>query len=344
MAKSNPLTLSDHFAPSLWPLFRLKLAFLYPDGIFSPLERLVKKGHSPEEIRFLHGPHRTFWGPLLNSADFLREPEAIADGEEITGPRILQEFPKKLEEDLNFLSEENFQRHNFSFSHSGKEIFVHRTAQIHPYVHMDATEGPVVIDAHCKISAFCLLRGPLYVAEGAILDRVSLSHSRIGKACRLGGEISHSFFGDFSNKHHEGFVGHSLVGDWVNLGALTTTSDLKNNYGEVRLSFRNIRESTGTIKFGSIIGDFTKTAIGTMLTTGTVIDFGCLLYEGRPLLKYYPPFFWGGAEATVYQIDRFISDAKKIMARRQKSLSPWQEQAIRDLYENEIKKKANLPF
>ncbi|MCS6983769.1 MAG: glucose-1-phosphate thymidylyltransferase [Leptospiraceae bacterium] len=335
--------LEDHFAPSLWPLLRLKPAFLYPNGIFSPLERLLRQNVSPEDIRFLRGRHRSAWKSLKwQHPAFRRECDGEASGEELTPLKLLQEFPHYLEKDIALLDKEEYLTTNFPFSYSGSEgsIMVHRTAQVHPMVHIDATEGPVVIGPNCIISAFCILKGPLFLAEGCRLDRVSISQSRVGRVCRLGGEIQNSLIGDFTNKHHEGFLGHSLVGDWVNLGALTTTSDLKNNYGEVRLQFRNITENTGTIKFGSIIGDFTKTAIGTMLGTGTVIDFGCLLYEGRPSLKYYPPFFWGGPQPSFYQLERFLFDIKKIMARRQQVLQDWQERAIRDIYECEFGRKS----
>ena len=144
--------------------------------------------------------------------------------------------------------------------------------------------------------------------------------------------IESSFFSDFSNKHHEGFVGHSRVGSWTNLGALTTTSDLKNNYGTVRLSFKNESVSTETVKFGSIIGDYVKTGIGTMLNTGAILDAGAMLFEGRPAMKYYPPFFWGGAEVQRYKWEKFMADIAVVMKRRNKEPDEFIRENLFSLY------------
>jgi hypothetical protein len=154
-----------------------------------------------------------------------------------------------------------------------------------------------------------------------------MSVRRRGNDCRLGGEIADSIIGDFTNKHHEGFLGHSLVGDWVNLGALTTTSDLKNNYGEVRLTFKDQKYPTGTIKFGSIIGDYAKTAIGTMLGTGTIIDLGANLFGLSHRSGYFRPFLWG--ETKIYDRSKFIDDAARMMQRRGQVVTPELEKLLR---------------
>ncbi len=220
---------------------------------------------------------------------------------------------------------------------SPKELYIHRSAALLPGVVLDTNNGPVVIDAEVKISPFSYLQGPLYVGRQSLLDNVSITEGAVvGRAVRLGGEIKKSLIGDFSNKHHEGFVGHSIIGSWVNLGALTVTSDLKNNYGEVRLrlptdhSFDKTTEiASGRLKFGAIIGDWVRTAIGTMLTTGTVIDSGANVF-GQPIPKYIPPLAWGVA-GDRYEVERFIGDAQKIAARRAESLPPLLTTMVRQL-------------
>ena len=145
---------------------------------------------------------------------------------------------------------------------------------------------------------------------------------------RAGGEIENSIIGDYSNKHHEGFIGHSVLGNWVNIGALATTSDLKNNYGEVRLVLpegnpanSGLKEvSSGTIKFGSILGDCVKISIGSMLYTGTVIDAGSNIFGGNPG-KYMPPLSWG-LNGEKYDPERFIKDQKVIFQRRGQNPHP----------------------
>lgn len=205
------------------------------------------------------------------------------------------------------------------------QLFVHRSARILPGSVFDTREGPVIIDQDVQVSPFSYIEGPLYAGPGARLDNVRLTGGCVlGPAVRAGGEIENSIFDAFSNKHHEGFVGHSILGRWVNLGALTTTSDLKNNYGSVRLQIDNRGANEGTtlidtetIKFGSLIGDCVKTAIGTMLNTGTVLDAGSNIFGGSPP-KYLPPLAWG-LEGQRYQPQRFIADCEKIFARRDQS-------------------------
>lgn len=135
-----------------------------------------------------------------------------------------------------------------------------------------------------------------------------------GHETRLGGEIVNSIINDFSNKHHEGYIGHSLLESWVNIGAMVTTSDLKNNYRTVKIEIPNefypigeiqlIKLSTSRLKFGSIIGDYVKVSIGTMMNTGSVFDFGCNIFDGT--LKYMPPLSWG-KNGSKYDKNRFLS-------------------------------------
>lgn len=207
------------------------------------------------------------------------------------------------------------------------EIYIHSAARVSRYAVLDASEGRIVIDAEAHIGALCLIKGPAYIGKKTRLDNCHFSNAIAGTDCRLGGEIADSIIGDFSNKHHEGFLGHSLVGDWVNLGALTTTSDLKNNYGEVRLTFRDGKFPAGTIKFGSIIGDYAKTAIGTMLGTGSIIDVGANLFGLAHRSGYFRPFLWG--ETKIYDRTKFIEDAARMMQRRGQQVTPELEKKLR---------------
>ena len=211
-------------------------------------------------------------------------------------------------------------------------FFLHKEALILGASIFDTRSGPIVIDKGAQVSPFSYLCGPLYVAPEARLDNVHIrGGSILGKGARLGGEIENSILGDFTNKHHEGFVGHSLIGNWVNLGALSTTSDLKNNYGEIRLTIpekrnpqsKRITIPTGRIKFGSIIGDHVKTAIGTMLNCGTVLDSASNIF-GEAVQGYVPPFRWGAGEgkAEGYELEAFLKNTEKIAARRSQKPDP----------------------
>ncbi|MCB1170532.1 MAG: hypothetical protein KDK25_09375 [Leptospiraceae bacterium] len=219
-------------------------------------------------------------------------------------------------------------------------FLVHPSCEIGAGVVLDAREGPIILDEGTSVSPFSFLEGPLYAGPGCHLDNVRLTGgSVIGAGCRLGGEVENSVFGDFSNKHHEGFIGHTIAGSWVNFGALSTTSDLKNNYGEIRLKLpveqfpdyesEIVEVSTGRIKFGSIVGDCVKTAIGTMINTGTVLDAGCNVFGGHPP-KYLYPLSWG-LSGRRYQTERFLADCEKIFARRDRKPDPEMEELVRML-------------
>ncbi len=215
-----------------------------------------------------------------------------------------------------------------------KHLYIHPSATTYPNVVFDVTTGPIIIDKDTRITSFSFLQGPLYVGQNTHIDNARITGGCvIGNFCRIGGEVENSIIGDFTNKHHEGFLGHSVLGSWINLGALTTTSDLKNNYGIIKIQVRKNTISTGTIKFGSIIGDFSKLGIGTMLNTGTVIDISCNLVSTK-IKGYISPFTWIETPQK-YKLDRFIEDAKKIMARRNQTMHPHLEELIKSLYEHE---------
>jgi hypothetical protein len=127
----------------------------------------------------------------------------------------------------------------------------------------------------------------------------------------------------YANKAHDGHLGHAYLGRWVNLGAETTNSDLKNNYGPVRLWTPDGERDTGTIKLGCLLGDHVKTGIGTLLNTGTVVGAGSNLYGAAMPPRYVPPFSWGTGEALVpYRLEKFLEVAARAMARRDVELTP----------------------
>lgn len=206
---------------------------------------------------------------------------------------------------------------------SVQEILVGGDVTILPGTFFDTSGGPVILDEGCQVSPFSTIEGPFYAGRNSRLDHVRITGGTIlGEQARVGGEIENSIFNDFTNKHHEGFVGHTVAGSWVNFGAISTTSDLKNNYGEVKLeipaSLNGVRKPTiirtGRIKFGSIIGDHVKIGIGTMISTGSVLDAGSNIFGGDPK-KYVPPLSWGNEDGE-YLSERFLEDMKKIMGRR----------------------------
>ena len=141
-------------------------------------------------------------------------------------------------------------------------------AVIEPHVVFDATAGPIYVAYGAHIRAFTRLNGPCYIGPHTTVAGGEISNCSIGPKCKVRGEISSSIFLGYANKGHDGFVGHSYLGRWVNLGAGTTTSNLKNTYGSVALWTPDGVRSTGLQFLGTLFGDHVKTGIGTMLTTG----------------------------------------------------------------------------
>jgi UDP-N-acetylglucosamine diphosphorylase/glucosamine-1-phosphate N-acetyltransferase len=161
------------------------------------------------------------------------------------------------------------------------------------------------------------MEGPVFVGEGTTILGGSISESSIGPACKVRGEVEASIVLGYSNKAHDGFLGHAVVGRWVNLGAFTTNSDLKNNYGEVRVGSKDGGRPTGLMKVGCFLGDHVKTGIGTFLNTGTVVGAGSNLFGGRLPPTYVPAFSWGpGSSLTEFRLDKFLEVAERAMGRR----------------------------
>jgi UDP-N-acetylglucosamine diphosphorylase/glucosamine-1-phosphate N-acetyltransferase len=188
-------------------------------------------------------------------------------------------------------------------------------AEIEPGVVFDVRHGVVVIDHGAEVRNGTRLEGPCYVGQGARVLGGFIKGSILGPRSVVRGEVSATIFNGYANKGHDGFVGHSVIGHWVNLGAGTTTSNLKNTYGTVRLSVAGTTVETGRQFLGSLIGDHAKTAIGTMLATGTVVGAGASVF-GDGLGKYVPPFAWGASGEVQLTEEGFLRIAERVMPRR----------------------------
>ncbi len=224
---------------------------------------------------------------------------------------------------------------NAEYRGSKKSIYVSHDAKIHKFVYIDCEEGPVFVDKKAEIRPFTTIVGPAYIGEGVILDRAKIVHSTIGPYCRIGGEVEACIFQGFSNKYHEGFIGHSFIGEWVNIGSLTTNSDLKNNYSSVRVKIGDREYDTKMTKLGCFIGDHTKLGIGTLIPTGAVIGSFVNFFGGGMIPKYVPGFKWiGPGIDQLYDIEKAIQTTKAVMARRGIKMSSEYEHLIKLNYRN----------
>jgi len=212
-------------------------------------------------------------------------------------------------------------------------LTIEEGAVIEPYVVFDTSAGPVVVRRGATVSAFTRVVGPCYVGEGATIVGDRIANCAIGEYAKIRGEISSSVVLGHSNKGHTGFVGHSYLGRWVNLGAGTTTSNLKNTYGSVHLWTPDGVRDTGMQFLGTLFGDHAKTGIGTMLTTGSVLGAGANVFGAAMPPKYVPPFAWGEAPGFgTYEVEKFLAVAARVMQRRDVTLGRRQAAQLRDAH------------
>jgi UDP-N-acetylglucosamine diphosphorylase/glucosamine-1-phosphate N-acetyltransferase len=205
---------------------------------------------------------------------------------------------------------------------SRKDVYVAPGATVHPLVVIDAEHGPVYLDEGVEVHPFTRIEGPCYVGKKSILLGAKCREGNsIGPMCRVGGEVEESILHGYSNKYHDGFLGHAYVGQWVNLGAMTTNSDLKNDYSPVSVVLDGKRPIlTGSTKVGSLIGDHTKTSIGTLLNTGAYVGAMAIIATiGKLVPKYIPCFAWylEGAVTKGFGKKKLYETARIAMGRRQ---------------------------
>ncbi len=204
-------------------------------------------------------------------------------------------------------------------------------AHVEPGVVFDVRQGVVVLEEGVVVRSGARLEGPLFVGPDTFVLGGALRHSAIGPRCRVHGEVSSTVFLGYANKSHDGFLGHSVVGQWANLGAGTITSNLKNTYGEVRLDLPGGRLETGRTNLGTLFGDHAKTGIGSLLPTGGVIGTGASVV-GAPVPKWVPPFSWGAAGAEFLDADGFVRIAKRVLPRRDVEVDPAIETSLRAIH------------
>jgi UDP-N-acetylglucosamine diphosphorylase / glucose-1-phosphate thymidylyltransferase / UDP-N-acetylgalactosamine diphosphorylase / glucosamine-1-phosphate N-acetyltransferase / galactosamine-1-phosphate N-acetyltransferase len=201
-----------------------------------------------------------------------------------------------------------------------ERLFVDPSARVDPMVVADTTRGSVVIDREAVVTAFTRLEGPCYVGPHAqLLGAKVRGGTTLGPHCRVGGEVEASILQGYTNKYHDGFLGHAYVGSWVNLGAGTSNSDLRNDYGEVNVVVEGRLTPTGLTKVGCFIGDHTKAGLGTLLNTGTNVGAYCnLLPSGGFLPKYVPSFcsWWNGALVDRADPAALVRTAEEVAGRR----------------------------
>jgi UDP-N-acetylglucosamine diphosphorylase/glucosamine-1-phosphate N-acetyltransferase len=203
-------------------------------------------------------------------------------------------------------------------------IMIGHNVKIYPTVVLDGSDGMIIIGNNVKIMPQTTIFGPAYIGNNTIIKvGTKIYHgTAIGDNCKVGGEIENTIIHSYSNKQHEGFLGHSYICQWVNLGADTNNSDLKNTYSNIKIRLPHKTIDSQRIFLGLMCGDHTKSAINTQFNTGTVAGISSILFDSGFLTTSIPSFCWGGSKnSKIYNLDSALETARIVMARRNKELS-----------------------
>lgn len=220
-------------------------------------------------------------------------------------------------------------------------IFIEEGAVLHTAV-LNAEGGPIYLGKNSQVQEGAILRGPFSLGEGAIVNMGGKmrADTTVGPFCKIGGEVSNSVLFGYSNKAHDGFLGNSILGEWCNLGADTNTSNLKNNYDNVKLwSYaKKTFVDTGLPNCGLIMGDHSKSGINTMFNTGTVVGVSANVFGAGYPRNFIPSYSWGGAAGFVtYHYEKAMETAERVMKRRNISLSEHDREILKNVFDQSVK-------
>ena len=293
---------------------------------------------------------------MINPTNFDKEflPKLLKDFSfaaemiEVPEPRIINYLwdaieynAESIEDDFeyfqNFADFNELKKNNVNLINKDK-IKIGENCKIASTVVLDASDGVIIIGNNVKIMPQSVIEGPCFIGDNSTVKIGAKIYGKttIGEHCKIGGEIENSIIHAYSNKQHDGFLGHSYICEWVNIGADTNTSDLKNTYSNIKVTFPGRTINTGRMFLGLLCGDHTKTAIMTRFTTGTTVGIAGVLFSDDFLPRYIQSFCYGGkTESTRYKLEDALSTARLVMARRNKELTDEEEILIRAEWEKQ---------
>ena len=214
------------------------------------------------------------------------------------------------------------------------DIFIEAGANVEHCI-LNATDGPIYIGKNAVVMEGSLLRGPLAICEGAVVKMGTKIYgaTTVGPFCTVGGEIKNSVLFGYSNKAHDGYLGDSVLGEWCNLGAGTSNSNVKNTAGEVKYWVEAEGKEIGAgIKGGLLMGDYSKAAINTSFNTGSVVGVCCNVFSGGLPPKYIPDFSWGVDGAARYSLGKALVDIDNWKKLKGLTISDREKQILADIY------------
>ena len=279
------------------------------------------------------------WSSVVNSIAGKDGVEHVSSEANADGQAVLFCYPH----DVILQNLSNFKdslAHRIRVGHYQEQafgVYFGNEAKAGPHVVFDSSRGPIVIDDGAKIGPFSFLRGPIYIGpnveiseHSSIKDEVAISHH-----CKIGGEVEGTVIEPYTNKKHYGFLGHSYLGSWINLGAGTSNSDLKNTYGVINMTYGDHKQSTGSQFVGCVIGDYAKTAINTSIFTGKTIGVGSMVYgvatTNVPSFVNYARSFGGQLGELPSAV--VATTQQRMFVRRDREQRPCDIQLVQDMFE-----------
>ncbi len=282
------------------------------DGLLA--EQIDKSLRSPSKTKILSSD--------LNEVSLIRYPWTLMEQNESA---IVSDFKRRYSDRPEAQGD---------FESRGSKFSISNMADIERYVTLDARNGPIIIEEGAQVQSFSHVSGPCFIGKGAVVKSAKIREgSSIGNYCRISGEVEQTIMSAYTNKNHEGYIGHSLIGSWINFGALTTTSDLKNTYGEIKMNVNGKRINTGNKKLGALVGDMVKTAIGTLISSGKKIGVSSFafgnVFEDIPSFTMRSGSRSRGVETYV---DSAIETQRQMMSRRGVTISKAYVAMIKEVF------------
>ncbi|MBS1512651.1 MAG: glucose-1-phosphate thymidylyltransferase [Bacteroidetes bacterium] len=214
------------------------------------------------------------------------------------------------------------------------QIFIEPGAKVEHCV-LNASAGPIYIGKNAELMEGCMVRGPFALGEGSLVKMGSKIYgaTSIGPYCLAGGEIKNTVMFAYSNKAHDGYLGDSVIGEWCNLGAGTSNSNIKNNCGEVKYWVAgDKKEISAGIKGGLLMGDYSKAAINTSFNTGTIVGISCNVFAQGLTPKYIPHFSWGCDGITKYRLKEALQDIDAWKKLKGQTITERETRILTDIY------------
>lgn len=275
---------------------------------------------------------------------FTIDPHSSLDSKAYTGALLKLEFPHQIaewnahciEQQLPlFLKDKKWDRPSDTNRISGiNRVFIEEGAIVEHCI-INAQTGPVYIEKNSLVMEGTVIRGPFVLLEGGVVKMGSKIYgaTTVGRSCAVGGEIKNVVFFDNANKAHDGYLGDAVIGSWCNLGAGTSVSNIKNTAEPVTYWNPLMRQWIHAgIKCGAFIGDYSKAAINTTITTGTVAGIGCNLLGVGFLPKYIADFTWNSQSNESYHFEKFLRDASNWKRLKHQTLSEREERILNNWY------------